>query len=120
MRTAAAAPWPLAVLTAARAKDSYPSRDDGGPGADRRCRRLNRRMIGGKLSDVLGQPVVISKRAGPSGIIASDSVAKAAPDGYTLLLYSITTRGIGPHLYAHLPYDPMKDFTPVIFVAKSL
>jgi tripartite-type tricarboxylate transporter receptor subunit TctC len=61
--------------------------------------------------------VVISNRAGASGIIASDSVAKAAPDGYTLLLNSITTHGIGPHLYAKLPYDPVKDFTPVILVA---
>ncbi len=119
LRTAVAALGMLAVFTAARAEDSYPSRPitlvvpvPPGGAAD-----FVARMVGGKLSDALGQPVVISNRAGASGIIASDSVAKAAPDGYTLLLNSITTHGIGPHLYANLPYDPVKDFTPIISVA---
>jgi tripartite-type tricarboxylate transporter receptor subunit TctC len=75
------------------------------------------RLIGRKLSDALGQPVVISNRGGASGTIASDNVAKSAPDGYTLLLNSITTHGIGPHLYAKLPYDSAKDFTPIIYAA---
>ena len=119
MRIALAALGMLAVLTAARGEESYPSRPitmvvpvPPGGAAD-----FIARVVGGKLSEALGQPVVISNRAGASGIIASDSVAKAAPDGYTLLLNSITTHGIGPHLYAHLPYDPVKDFTPVILVA---
>ena len=60
---------------------------------------------------------MISNRGGAGGTIASDNVAKSAPDGYTLLLNSITTHGIGPHLYQSLPYDSVKDFTPVIFVA---
>ena len=60
------------------------------------------RLIGQKLSEAVGQPVVISNRGGAGGTIASDNVAKAAPDGYTLLLNSITTHGIGPHLY-HQP-----------------
>ncbi|HEX5508240.1 MAG TPA: tripartite tricarboxylate transporter substrate binding protein [Pseudolabrys sp.] len=109
----------LTVLGAAQAADNYPSRPitmvvpvPPGGAAD-----FIARVVGSKLSDALGQPVVISNRPGASGIIASDSVAKAAPDGYTLLLNSITTHGIGPHLYAHLPYDPVKDFTPVILVA---
>jgi tripartite-type tricarboxylate transporter receptor subunit TctC len=76
------------------------------------------RLIGRKLSDALGQPVVISNRGGASGTIASDNVAKAAPDGYTLLLNSITTHGIGPHLYTSLPYDSVKDFTPITLIAK--
>ena len=76
------------------------------------------RLIGRKLADALGQPVVISNRGGASGTIASDNVAKAQPDGYTLLLNSITTHGIGPHLYTSLPYDSVKDFTPIILVAK--
>jgi tripartite-type tricarboxylate transporter receptor subunit TctC len=76
------------------------------------------RLIGRKLSDALGQPVVISNRGGASGTIASDNVAKSAPDGYTLLLNSITTHGIGPHLYTSLPYDSGKDFTPIALVAK--
>jgi tripartite-type tricarboxylate transporter receptor subunit TctC len=71
------------------------------------------RLVGGKLADALGQPVVIENKAGASGTIAADAVAKAAPDGYTLLQNSITTHGIGPHLFSHLPYDPIKDFAPV-------
>ena len=75
------------------------------------------RLIGQKLSEAVGQPVVISNRGGAGGTIASDNVAKSAPDGYTLLLNSITTHGIGPHLYQSLPYDSVRDFTPIIFVA---
>jgi tripartite-type tricarboxylate transporter receptor subunit TctC len=71
------------------------------------------RLVGGKLSESLGQPVVIENRGGAGGTIATDAVAKAAPDGYTLLQNSITTHGVGPHLYSKLPYDPVKDFAPV-------
>jgi tripartite-type tricarboxylate transporter receptor subunit TctC len=71
------------------------------------------RLVGGKLSEALGQPVVVENRGGAGGTIASDAVAKAAPDGYTLLQNSITTHGVGPHLYSRLPYDPDKDFAPV-------
>ena len=55
---------------------------------------------------------------GAGGTIATASVAKAEPDGYTLLLGSITTHGIGPHLYANLPYDSNRDFAPIVLVAK--
>jgi tripartite-type tricarboxylate transporter receptor subunit TctC len=75
------------------------------------------RTIGAKLADALGQPVVIANRGGAGGTIATAGVAKAEPDGYTLLLASITTHGIGPHLYANLPYDSARDFAPVIFLA---
>ena len=75
------------------------------------------RLLGQKLSDRLGQPVIISNRSGASGTIASDNVAKSAPDGYTLLLNSITTHGIGPHLYNSLPYDPVRDFAPIAPIA---
>jgi tripartite-type tricarboxylate transporter receptor subunit TctC len=71
------------------------------------------RLVGGKLADSLGQPVVVENKAGASGTIAADAVAKAPADGYTLLQNSITTHGIGPHLFAKLPYDPVKDFAPV-------
>jgi tripartite-type tricarboxylate transporter receptor subunit TctC len=71
------------------------------------------RLVGGKLSDSLGQPVVVENKAGASGTIAADAVAKAPSDGYTLLQNSITTHGIGPHLFDKLPYDPVKDFAPV-------
>jgi tripartite-type tricarboxylate transporter receptor subunit TctC len=75
------------------------------------------RTIGAKLADALGQPVVSANRGGAGGTIATAGVAKAEPDGYTLLLASITTHGIGPHLYANLPYNSAKDFAPVIFLA---
>src|SRR5687767_11670522 len=71
------------------------------------------RLVGGKLAESLGQPVLVENRGGASGTIAADAVAKAPPDGYTLLQNSITTHGVGPHLFAKLPYDPVRDFAPV-------
>jgi len=76
------------------------------------------RLIGAKLADALGQPVVISNRGGAGGTTAAASVAKSDPDGYTLLLNTIATHSIGPHIYASLPYDPEKDFSPLILIAK--
>src|SRR6267378_8079038 len=76
------------------------------------------RTVSAKLADAIGQPVVINNQGGAGGTIASRGVAKAEPDGYTLLLNSITTHGIGPHLYTSLPYDSVKDFAPIILVAK--
>lgn len=76
------------------------------------------RAIGAKLADALGQPVVINNQGGAGGTIATRAVAKAEHDGHTLLLNSITTHGIGPHLYTNLAYDPVKDFVPVILLAK--
>jgi tripartite-type tricarboxylate transporter receptor subunit TctC len=75
------------------------------------------RLVGGKVSEALGQPVLVENRGGAGGTIAADAVAKAAPDGYTLLQNSITTHGIGPHLYSKLPYDPVKDFAAVTGLA---
>ena len=105
---------------ALRAQDTYPTRPiqlvvpvPPGGAAD-----FIGRTVGAKLADALGQSVVISNRGGAGGTIASAGVAKADPDGSTLLLNSITTHGIGPHLYASLPYDPAKDFLPIILLAK--
>src|ERR1051325_3985472 len=76
------------------------------------------RVIGAKLADALAQPVIINNRGGAGGTTAAAQVAKSEPNGYTLLLNTISTHGIGPHLYSNLPYDPVKDFEPVILVAK--
>jgi tripartite-type tricarboxylate transporter receptor subunit TctC len=76
------------------------------------------RIVGAKLGAALGTSVVVSNRGGAGGTIAAAAVAKSEPDGYTLLLNTIATHGIGPHLYAALPYDPVKDFAPVILLAK--
>ena len=107
------------ICEASHADEIYPSRSitlvvpvPPGGAAD-----FIARLLGQKLSDRLGQPVIISNRSGASGTIASDNVAKSAPDGYTLLLNSITTHGIGPHLYTSLPYDPVRDFAPIALVA---
>lgn len=70
-----------------------------------------------KLGEALGQTVVVDNRAGSGGVIATNLVAKAAADGYTLLQSGITTHGIGPNMYANLPYDPVKDFAPIVLSA---
>ena len=75
------------------------------------------RVMGQKLSDALGQTFVVDNRGGGGGQIAAEIVAKAAPDGYTLLQSSITTHGIGPHVYPKLLFDPVKDYAPVILYA---
>ena len=71
------------------------------------------RITAAKMSEALGQNVVVENRGGAAGTIASDIVAKATPDGHTLLLSSSTTHGIGPVLYKKLPYDALKDFTHI-------
>ena len=75
------------------------------------------RGLGAKLAESMSQPVVVENRAGASGAIGSEAVARSAPDGYTLLLGATTTHGVNPALNPKLPYDPVKDFTPVSLVA---
>ena len=76
------------------------------------------REVGQRLSQVLGQSVVIDNRPGAGGNIGSDIVAKSAPDGYTLLMGTVGTHAINPGLYSKMPYDHIKDFAPVILVAR--
>jgi len=81
---------------------------------------LYTRFIAQKLGDALGQTVIVDNRPGANGIIGADIVAKAAPDGYTLLMGASPTLGVNPTLYAGtLPYDPLKDYTPITMVAKG-
>ncbi|MEP6657532.1 MAG: tripartite tricarboxylate transporter substrate binding protein [Betaproteobacteria bacterium] len=75
------------------------------------------RAIGQRFSEVLGQPVIVDNRPGAGGNIGSELVAKATPDGYTLLMGTVGTHAINPSLYAKMPYDHVKDFAPVILVA---
>lgn len=116
--------WLAAVIalscgSAADAQQNYPNRPvrlivhvPAGGGAD-----LLARVMAQKLGEVLGQTFVVENRPGMGGVIAANTVAKAAPDGYTLLQGAITTHGIGPHIYSNLPYDPVKDFAPIILSA---
>ena len=80
---------------------------------------LGARVIALKLTEELGQSVYVDNRPGASGIIAHVNVKSAAPDGYTLLMGSGATLAINPGLYRKLPYDPLKDFTPVVLVNSS-
>jgi tripartite-type tricarboxylate transporter receptor subunit TctC len=109
----------LGCSASVQAQQSFPTRPvrlvvfvPAGGAAD-----LLARVMGQKLGEVLGQTVVVENRAGMGGVIATSLVSKASADGYTLLQGGITTHGIGPHLYANLPYDPVKDFAPVILSA---
>ena len=87
-----------------------------GPGA---AADVLTRMVGEKLAPRLGTPIVIENRAGAGGNIAADAVAKAAPDGYTLLMASSSTHGANVSVYPKLPFDPIKDFAPIVLVASN-
>lgn len=76
------------------------------------------RLLGGKLSEQLGQPIIVENKPGAGGRIASDYVAKSAPDGYTILQDTVGS-AIAPAFYLNLPYDPHKDFTPVTQLVSS-
>ena len=99
----------------AHADDSYPSRpiriivsfSAGGP------TDTVARVIGAKLTDILGQQFLVENKAGAGGNIGADLVAKAPPDGYTLLMATVSTHAINPGLYKKIPYDPVRDFSAV-------
>ncbi len=77
------------------------------------------RVIGQQLSMELGQAVILLNKPGAGGNIASEYVANAKPDGYTLMLGTVGTHAINPSLYAKLPFDTIKDFTPVAVVSSA-
>ena len=113
---AVAAALPVAE---ALAQGTYPSRPirmiapfPAGGGYD-----FMARNIGSRLTDAWGQQVLVENRAGANGNIGSDVVAKAPPDGYTLLLGGIGPQALSVALYPKMPYDPLKDFEPVSLVA---
>jgi tripartite-type tricarboxylate transporter receptor subunit TctC len=109
----------IAALPSAQAQ-SYPTRairlvvpSSPGGGTD-----ITGRIVAQKLSELLGQQVVVDNRAGAGTIIGNDIVAKAPPDGYTLLM-GLSTLAINPSMYAKLPYDALKDFAPVSLAVLS-
>ncbi len=75
------------------------------------------RLVAQKLTEAWGQQVIVENRAGASGMIGADVVAKAAPDGYTLLAAYVTEIAIVPSLFPKAPYDPVRDFSPVALTA---
>lgn len=74
------------------------------------------RSLADKLTGALGQPVIVDNKGGAGGVIGADAVAKAQPDGYTILLGTIASHAINPALRPKMPYDPIKDFAPVILL----
>lgn len=77
------------------------------------------RAMAGKLTELLGQQVIIDNRPGAAGNIATDIVAKSNPDGYTVLMGTIAALAINPSLYGKLPFDPVRDFDPVTLAVDS-
>jgi tripartite-type tricarboxylate transporter receptor subunit TctC len=77
------------------------------------------RLIAQRLGGVLGQPVVVENRTGAGGNIGAEAVARAAPDGYTLVMGNIGTHAINSILFSKLPYDPVKDFSPIALVLEA-
>lgn len=75
------------------------------------------RVLGQKLTENLGVTVVIDNRPGAGGTIGSNIAAKAVPDGYTLLFGATSTVAVSPSMYSKLPYDPVKDFSPIVQIA---
>ena len=103
------------AATAAQAADNYPSRSvqmiipfaAGGP------TDIVGRIMSAKMGEILGQTFIVENKSGAGGNIGAEAVAKASPDGYTLLFATVSTNAINPGLYKHMPYDAVKDFTPV-------
>ena len=111
----------LLCLTASQAAAAYPERpirmiapaSAGGP------TDVIARAVSLPLSEILGKPIVIDNRAGAAGLIGTDMVAKAIPDGYTLLFGFSGPMSIVPHVVKSVPYDPVKDFAHVSLVASA-
>ena len=110
----------LAGAITAGAQDSYPSRPvqlvttiSAGMTSD-----ILARMFADKLTQRLGQPVIVQNKPGAGGTIATQAVAGAAPDGYTLLMINVG-HSLNPFLYRNLPYDGLRDFAGVVLFAES-
>ena len=77
------------------------------------------RTVGQELTNLLGQTIIVENRPGAGGSVAADVVAKAAPDGYTLMLANGSSHGVTPSLYPRLPYDTLRDFAPVTLIGTA-
>lgn len=109
------------TLTAAAHAQSYPTKPIrivapflAGGGVD-----LTARLVGDHLAKAWGQPVVVENKTGGGGNIGADAVAKAAPDGHTLLVSPIGPASVNPLLYKEMPFDPFKDLAPVAMLAQG-
>ena len=106
----------LALMTgAANAQEDFPNRPIRlvVPFAAGGSTDIVARIVAAKMTDILKQPVIVENRAGAGGNAGAAAVAKAPPDGYTVLMGTVATHAINPALYTKMPYDPVKDFAPV-------
>jgi len=117
-----AAPFLVAVNISKASAQSYPERAirivDGFPAGG--AADYLARVLGPKLSTLLGQAIVVENRAGAGGTIGTASVAKAAPDGYTLFMASLTALTASPSLYSKLPYEVTKDLVAITSVGSGM
>src|SRR5690242_2270349 len=114
-RRVAAGVVSLLSLAAPAAAEDYPARPvtivvPFGPGS---ATDTTARLIAQGLAEALGRPFVVENKSGGGGLIAANAVARAAPDGYTLLITTNSTHSAAPGLFKTVPYDPIKDFTAV-------
>src|SRR3954468_19017435 len=111
----------LTLLATAAAAQQYPSKPvrfvvpfvAGGP------TDIQGRMLGEKLGQRLGQQFIIDNRGGANGNIGLELTAKAPPDGYTIVIATVGTWAVNPSLYKNMPFDPVKDFAPIMQVWPS-
>ena len=80
---------------------------------------LYARLVGARVSEAWGQPVLVENRTGAGGTIGADAVAKSAPDGYTLVMGSFGTHAVNVSLFSRMPYDPVRDFAPIALVLEA-
>jgi tripartite-type tricarboxylate transporter receptor subunit TctC len=111
----------LCIGSIAHAQSAYPSKTirfivpfTPGGSAD-----IFARPIAQKMSESMGQQVVVENRPGSGGVLGSEVVAKAAPDGYTMMMGLTANVAVNPALYTKLPYDPLRDFAPVTLIAAA-
>ncbi|MDJ0387957.1 tripartite tricarboxylate transporter substrate binding protein [Roseomonas sp. E05] len=109
------------LATGARAQQAWPDRPirlivpfGAGTSTD-----LVARLMTPRMSELLGQSIVVENRAGAGGVVGSDAVAKSPPDGYTLCLGSIASHSVNMSLMPSMPYDVMRDFTPISLVTEA-
>ena len=111
----------VSIITSAPAQDAWPTKPVRivVPFPPASTNDVIGRVLGQKLSQRFGQPFVIDNRVGASGNLGADAIAKAAPDGYTIGIVTSSTQAVAVGLSSKLPYDPLKDFTPITMLANS-
>ena len=113
--------WSVLALSGPAVAETYPTRPITlvVPFAPGGSASTAARAVADKMSETLGQQIVIDNRGGAGGTIATRAVAGAAPDGYTILVVTSATVGTSPSLFANLGYDPRKDFAPIGLIAAT-